>query len=44
MARRNALNQAWLSGNEALAQGVFKNKGVEENEKVFLDGRKMGQS
>ena len=23
---------------------VFKDKGVEENKKVFLDGRKMGQS
>jgi len=23
---------------------VFEGEGVEENEKVFLDGRKMGQS
>ena len=30
----------WMKAIEA----VFKNKGVEENKKVFLDGRKMGQS
>jgi indolepyruvate ferredoxin oxidoreductase beta subunit len=30
----------WLKAIET----VFKNKGVEENKKVFLDGRKMGQS
>jgi len=30
----------WLKAIEA----VFKGKGVEENKKVFLDGRKIGQS
>lgn len=30
----------WMKAIEA----VFKDKGVEENKKVFLDGRKMGQS
>jgi indolepyruvate ferredoxin oxidoreductase beta subunit len=30
----------WMKAIEA----VFKGKGVEENKKVFLDGRKMGQS
>jgi indolepyruvate ferredoxin oxidoreductase beta subunit len=30
----------WMKAIET----VFKNKGVEENKKVFLDGRKMGQS
>jgi len=30
----------WMQALEA----VFKGKGVEENKKVFLDGRKMGQS
>ncbi len=30
----------WMKAIEA----VFKNKGVEENKKIFLDGRKMGQS
>jgi indolepyruvate ferredoxin oxidoreductase beta subunit len=30
----------WMKAIEA----VFKGKGVEENKKVFLDGRKMGES
>ncbi len=30
----------WMKAIET----VFKNKGVEENKKIFLDGRKMGQS
>jgi indolepyruvate ferredoxin oxidoreductase beta subunit len=30
----------WMKAIEA----VFKGKGVEENKKVFLDGRKLGQS
>ncbi|MEN6577810.1 MAG: indolepyruvate oxidoreductase subunit beta [Phycisphaerales bacterium] len=32
--------ESWMKAIET----VFKDKGVEENKKVFLDGRKMGQS
>jgi indolepyruvate ferredoxin oxidoreductase beta subunit len=39
-ARLPIKEQYWMQAIEA----VFKNKGVEENKKVFLDGRKMGQS
>jgi len=55
VGKKDTLNQALLSGNEALfvrchvmpsraLDVVFKGEGVEENEKAFLDGRKMGPS
>jgi len=55
VGKKNTLHRALLSGNEAwfvrchveavpAIEVVFEGEGVEENEKVFLDGRKMGQS
>jgi len=39
-ARLPIKEEFWLKAIET----VFKGKGVEENKKIFLDGRKMGQS
>jgi len=39
-ARLPIKEECWLKAIET----VFKDKGVEENKKVFLDGRKLGQS